>query len=94
MGEKRESRGQRGEQKGPARMVQRGLARIHLVPDEERTAKRVTVQNRQGGVRQVQVREGDDRDTRRGRVSGTRPVETALSDVEGVERSPRGTGGK
>ena len=63
---------------------------IHLVPNEQRSTERMVVQNWQGGVRQVQVRGGDDRDTRRGRVSRTGQVETTQGGVEGVERSPRG----
>ena len=81
-------------EKWPARMVQKGLVRIHSVPDEQRTTEQVAVQNREGGVRQVQVCGGNDGDTRRGRLSRTRPMETAQSGVKGVERSPRGAGGK
>ena len=66
----------REERERPAGMVQEGTVRIHLVPVEQRATKRVAVQDRQSGLRQMEVWGGDDRDTRGGRVSRAGSVET------------------
>ena len=62
----RRVRGQRGVRKRRAGLGEKGPVSIHLVPDGQRAAERVAIQNRQGGYRQLQVWGGNDGHTRGG----------------------------
>ena len=60
-----------------AGIVQKGPVGIHLVPDGAGRTKRHRTSGCSGLARQGQTSASDDRDTRYGRVSRTKPVASA-----------------